>query len=109
MIGGGIWATIYILKLIGFEYLPQTPYFDALSFTSLQLTLLLLLNLISVAAAFTMWHLRKAGFYIYFATQFLLFNLPLLFTGSKSFDLNELFFTTLFIFFYGINLGIMKK
>ena len=104
-----MWAVIYILKLSGYELTPQTPYFDSLTFSSLQLTLFLVLSLISVAAAFTMWNLRKAGFYIYFATQFLLFNLPLLFTGSESFDLNELFFTTLFIFFYGINLGIMKK
>lgn len=102
-------AVIYILKLSGYESLPKASYFDKLTFTSLQLTLLLFLNLISVAAAFTMWHLRKAGFYIYFATQFLLFNLPLLFTGSESFDLNDLFFTSLFIFFYGINVGIMKK
>ncbi len=102
-------AVTYILKLSGYEFTQQTTYFNSLTFTSLQLTLLLFLNLISVAAAFAMWHLRKAGFYIYFATQFLLFNLPLLFTGSESFDLNELFFTTLFIFFYGINLRLMRK
>lgn len=55
-----------------------------------------------------MWRLKKIGFYIYFASQFLLFNYPLLVSGPEYFDLSELFFTTIFILFYGANLGNMK-
>jgi hypothetical protein len=110
IIAGGFWIFILLTSLFGYE-IHRIPvlYSDRHNYGSIHLISLIILHLLSVSGAFIMWLLNKKGFYLYFIAQFLLFNYPLLFAGSESFDLNELFFTTLFILFYGINLGIMKK
>lgn len=110
IIAGGFWIIILLMSLFGYE-IHSTPslFADQQDYASIHLLSLIVLHLLSVSGAFVMWNLNKKGFYLYFTAQFLLFNYPLLFTGSESFDLNELFFTTLFILFYGFNLGIMRK
>jgi hypothetical protein len=110
IIAGGFWIIVHVMSLLGHE-IHGIPAFCAnqQDYASLHLISLIALHLLSVSGALAMWQLNKKGFYLYFVAQFLLFYYPLLVTGSESFDLNELFFTTLFILFYGLNLGNMKK
>ncbi len=110
LIGGAFWLIIYFSALLGLKPLfnPFEPN-DAHLFSGLAALPMILFTGLSIAGVFQMWKFKKAGFYLYFIAQFLLFNYPLLVYGTNLFDLNELFFTTIFILFYGIILAIQKK
>jgi|GEM_PF-941253 len=110
LFGGTFWLIIYFSLLLGFE--PLLNPFEANNtnlFSGMAALPMILFTGLSIAGVLQMWKFKKAGFYLYFIAQFLLFNYPLLVYGTDLFDLNELFFTTIFILFYGIILAILKK
>ena len=109
-ISGLFWLIIYLTDFTGLNlFTLQENYSSRFIFTGSSALLMSFFTILSCVGVLLMWRLKKIGFYIYFLSQFLLFNYPLLFSGPEHFDLSELFFTTIFILFYGINLGIMKK
>lgn len=109
LIGGLFWLIVYLADFTGLNLNTiQEKYSSRLVFTGSSALLMAFFTVFSCIGVLLMWRLKKIGFYIYFASQFLLFNYPLLVSGSEYFDLSELFFTTIFILFYGANLGSMK-
>jgi hypothetical protein len=109
-IGGLFWLIVYLTDYIGLNlFTLQENYSSRLAFTGSSALLMAFFTVLSCIGVLLMWQLKKTGFYIYFASQFLLFNYPILVSGPEYFDLSELFFTTIFILFYGANLGSMKK
>ncbi|PKP45785.1 MAG: hypothetical protein CVT94_16835 [Bacteroidetes bacterium HGW-Bacteroidetes-11] len=110
LIGSLFWLIIYLADYTGLNLLTlQEKYSSRFVFTGISALPMAIFSAFSGIGALLMWRLKKIGFYIYFLSQFLLFNYPLLFSGPEHFDLNELFFTTIFILLYGINLGNMKN
>jgi hypothetical protein len=62
----------------------------------------------SVAGAILMMRLNKKGFHIYTIAQILLIIFTMYFFSLSAPGLPELFFSGLFIFFYGTNLKYMR-
>lgn len=109
LIGGLFWLIVYLADFTGLNLNTiQEKYASRLVLTGASALLMSFFTVLSIIGVLLMWRLKKIGFYIYFASQFLLFNYPLLVSGPEYFDLSELFFTTIFILFYGANLGSMK-
>lgn len=110
LIGGLFWFIVYLADFTGLNlFTVQERYSSLLGFTGTSALLMTFFTILSCIGVFLMWRLKKNGFYIYFAAQFLLFNYPLLISGPEYFDLSELFFTSVFILLYGLNMDNMKK
>jgi hypothetical protein len=61
----------------------------------------------SVAGAYMMWGLKKAGFHVYAISQILLLIAPMYFYQLPGPSLPDIIFTGLFIILYSVNLRIM--
>jgi ABC-type proline/glycine betaine transport system permease subunit len=104
---GLFWVLVYSLEIAGVERVFNTSHPHASS-DKLFLLPMLLFSILSVAAVLLMWNYSKKGFYLYFASLFLLLNYPLLFRMQLQSDLSELFFVSVFLVIFGINLGILS-
>lgn len=66
------------------------------------------LTLIAMAGTWQMWKLKKNGFYIYVSAVSVAYLLPAISSGSEMMTIQRLFFTSIFIFMYGIHLKFMN-
>jgi hypothetical protein len=66
------------------------------------------ISMVSIVGAWLMWKLRKVGFYIYFTSAFIAYLLPAIIGGAEMMTIQRLFFTSVFIFFYGLHLKFLK-
>jgi hypothetical protein len=62
----------------------------------------------SLLGAVMMWQLMKAGFYIYFIAAVFAYLLPALAEGAEMMTIQRLFFTSIFIIFYGLHIRFMR-
>jgi hypothetical protein len=62
----------------------------------------------SLLGALMMWQLMKAGFHIYFIAAVVAYLLPAIAEGAEMMTIQRLFFTSIFIFFYGLHLRFMR-
>lgn len=105
----GFWIITYIARSLGFSLIASSQDFSNTHlFSGFSALPMIGFSLLALTGIILMWKLKKYGFYLYFAAQFLLFNYPLLVFGTEHFDLNELFFSSVFILLFGINLRYMK-
>lgn len=65
-------------------------------------------TLLAIAGAWLMWKLKKIGFYIYFFASITAYLLPAIFTGAQLMTIQRLFFSSIFIFLYGMHLKFLK-
>jgi len=65
-------------------------------------------TLISLIGTWLMWRMQKAGFYLYFFSATLAYVLPASIAGTEMMTIQRLVFSSIFIFFYGINIKFMK-
>ncbi len=65
-------------------------------------------TLLAIAGAWLMWKLKKIGFYIYFFASITAYLLPVIFAGAQMMTIQRLFFSSIFIFLYGMHLKFMK-
>jgi hypothetical protein len=68
----------------------------------------IVLTLVLVHGSWLMWHLRKIGFYIYFFAAIFAYLLPAIHGGAEMMTIERLFFSSIFVFFYGLHLKFMK-
>jgi hypothetical protein len=76
--------------------------------STLYLLLWLALSVFSVAGAGLIWKLKKNGFYLYVISVSIAYLLPAIASGAGMMTIQRLFFTSVFIFFYGIHLKFMN-
>lgn len=106
----GFWIIIYIARSLGINFIASFQEFsNAHLFSGFSALPMIGFSLLALTGIILMWKLKKHGFYLYFAAQFLLFNYPLLVFGTEHFDLSDLFFTSVFILLFGINLRYMTN
>lgn len=72
------------------------------------LILWIVVTITAIAGAVLMWKLKKSGFYIYTLSVCIAYILPSISEGPEMMTIQRLFFTTVFIFFYGIHLKFMN-
>jgi hypothetical protein len=65
-------------------------------------------TLVAMSGAWLMWKLKKPGFYIYSVASTTAYLLPALFAGTEMMTIQRLFFSSIFIFFYGMHLKFLK-
>jgi uncharacterized membrane protein len=63
---------------------------------------------IAMAGAGLMWKLKKSGFYMYTSAAIIAYLLPAMSSGADMLTIQRLFFTSVFIFCYGIHLKFMN-
>ena len=112
-IGSGFAFVVYLFALLFFnrvsefivEYsaLPSTN-----GITPLYFMIYAALTLFSLIGAMRMWNLRRDGFFIYSASQILIFLFPVFWNSNQSFPAVSLIFTLIFIVCYAVNFKHLK-
>jgi hypothetical protein len=111
-----------ILKVVLFSflaiYLLQNKYEDSGSTglmnalfainTPFYCFLWILITLALISSAWMMWNLRKFGFYLYFYSAISTYLLPVILGGEEMMTIQRLFFSSVFIFLYGLHLKFLK-
>jgi hypothetical protein len=62
----------------------------------------ILLTAFGIIGIYLMWHMKKAGFYLYAISKSLIYFFPILIIGSNHFNFVSLFLTSVMIVLYGI-------
>jgi hypothetical protein len=65
-------------------------------------------TLVSLLGTLLMWKLHKAGFYIYCFAAVFAYIFPAVSAGAEMMTVQRLFFSSIFIFLFGIHLKFLK-
>ncbi len=67
-----------------------------------------LMYVLAVAGIHNMWNLKKIGFHFYTIAQLFLIAFPALFIKNLGIQIEDIFFSGIFVMLYAMNLKIMK-
>lgn len=110
-IGSAIFGSLWIVMLLALIVFSASGYIPAGLFPGLAvgytqagysfMIALILLALLGLAGVYLMWHLNRAGFYLYASVKAAIYYLPVFVLGNKNLTFVGLLITSTLIILYG--------